>query len=323
VPLILGFLVAGLAGCGKPATPPVTGPTDGAHAVAFTPDGKLVAMWDWTNHLLVREVPTGQERASVPTDGGATPLAMAVLPDARLVATGHWDRSAKVWDPAAKGEPVVLSGHRSGVSTVTFSPDGKTLATGNNAAQGVSAEYRLWDVADKSLRRAVPCKSGLSAMAFAPDGKTLITGSLGEAKLLDPETGQERGTVPGEPDELVCAVALSPDGTRLAIGHVEGTVLVCTVSPANTVAKLPGHARPVRALAFSPDGKTLATGCEDRTARLWDVETQQNKFVLAGHQAAVKAVVFCGDGSTLATGGADKVVKVWNVATGQEVVQTK
>jgi WD40 repeat protein len=323
-PLLLALLVAVAAGCSKPATPPpVAGPQDGAHAVAFTPDGKLVAMWDWSHHLLVRDVATGQERASVPAEGGASPLAMAVLPDARLIATGHFDRSVKVWDPGAKGEPVVLSGHGSGVSTIAFSPDGKTLATGNNAAQGVSAEYRLWDVAGKSLLGAVTCKSGLSAMAFTPDGKTLIAGSLGEAKFLDPDTGQERGTVAGQPDELVSALAVSPDGARLAMGHADGMVLVCTVSPAKTVAKLKGHERPVRALAFSPDGKTLATGSEDRTARLWDVEAQQTKFVLQGHQSAVKAVSFCGDGNTLATGGADKLVKLWNVATGQEVGQAK
>lgn len=329
LPLVLACLAAG---CGKAKTPPLPTagePQEGAYSLAFTPDGGTVAVCDWTQHLTLRDLASGKERLDLPMEGDPAQN-LAVSPDARLLATVHKDNAVWLRDLGAKEEPVVFKGHRGPVLAVVFSPDGKTLATANGFGQGYNSEYRLWDVAGKKHRRTVGCRWFLGCLAFTPDGKTLAGGTSGQVELWDVETGKERATIPapdratqpGDPDENISALAFSPGGNLLALGNTQGTVLVCDVAAAKTVATLRGHKRAVRAVAFAPDGKTLASGGDDLTARLWDLDAQQEKFVLAGHRGAIRAVVFRADG-TLATGGGDKAVKVWNTATGQEVEPAK
>ncbi len=118
-----------------------------------------------------------------------------------------------------------LEGHTSSVSSVAFSPDGKTLASGS------TWEIRLWDVETGQVKHTLTEHSDrVYSVAFSPDGKTLASGSWDNTvRLWDVETGQVKITLTGHSDN-VWSVAFSPDGNTLASGGGDGTVLLWDTS---------------------------------------------------------------------------------------------
>ena len=208
-----------------------------------------------------------------------------------------------------------LEGHTEPVDSVSFSPDGKTLATGSQ-----DKTIKLWNIeTGKELLTLKGHDDEVRSVSFSPDGKTLATGSRDTTiKLWDVATGKEIRTLTGHTN-FVRSVSFSPDGKTLATGSDDQTVKLWDVETGKELPPLQGHTNFVRSASFSSDGKTLATGSDDQTVKLWDVETRTEIRTLQGHTDSVKSVSFSPDGKTLATGGDDKTIKIWNVATGKEI----
>jgi WD40 repeat protein len=143
--------------------------------VAFSPDGKVLACADY----VIKE--------NVPVVG-----------------------SVKLWDV---GQRKVIATLRDaggdvdyGVSSVSFSPDGKTLA----ATSG--SKVTLFDVT--SGKEKASFKGCAGSVAFSPDGKTLATGSESGGTLWDLSTGKQRVSLKG----YGLSAAFSPDGKLVATG---------------------------------------------------------------------------------------------------------
>jgi WD40 repeat protein len=112
----------------------------------------------------------------------------------------------------------------------------------------------------------------------------------------------------------VRAVAISPDGARLATASNEETVRIWHAdgSPRATLS----HTRRVRAVAISPDGAWLVTASSDGTVRIWDADGAP-RATLTGHTNPVNAVAISPDGAWLATASSDRTLRIWDAATGQ------
>ncbi|MCF3184736.1 trypsin-like peptidase domain-containing protein [Streptomyces polychromogenes] len=271
------------------------------------------AVWQWRTTVTQRQEALSRQLAAQ-SEGllGVNPDLAALLA-VRSYRIDHTAEAVKSLEDST-GDPLlqVLRGHDGEVSSVAFSPDGRTLASASS-----DQSVLLWNVTTGKARPALTGHTkGVESVAFSPDGLTLATSSDDKTvQLWDVATGRNRATLAGHRDE-VYAVAFSPDRHTLATGSADNTVRLWDTTAHTTRATL-GHMDDVRAVAFSPDGKTLATGSLDGTARLWDMTTLTIRATLKGHTDAVNSVAFSPDGKTLATGSYDGTVGLWDTATGK------
>ncbi|NOY27519.1 MAG: ABC transporter permease subunit [Oligoflexia bacterium] len=137
--------------------------------------------------------------------------------------------------------------------------------------------------------------SGVWSLAVLPDGHLLSAGYDQHLRIWDTTAGKLLEDHPGV-GAAINDVALSPDGTRMALALGDRTVAVLTLADldADPVARLRGHFKQVNAVAWTDDDH-LVSGSDDETARLWRVSTGQELARSPDIAGAVKDVLVVGD----------------------------
>jgi RNA polymerase sigma factor (sigma-70 family) len=306
----LTVLVAGAGALALPAAPPVA-----AEGGQSSPQSKPAPLAEMA--APAEPLPAGA-LARMGTAGfhpGSVVYSVALSPDGKMVAAGAYGEVVRAWETATGREVTALrlTGHHFR-TCAAFSPDGKTLVTGDSAGK-----VRVRDVEGKKTTEFAG-GSGLRALAFSPDGKTLGAAAQdGSVRLFDAVRYSERAACRGHEGE-VNSVAYSADGKALASAAADGTVRIWDPATGEQRTKLTGHVGDVRCVAFSPDGKLAASAGADGTVRLWDAATGKPVRTLEGHTDRVEAVLFAADGKTLYSGGYDNLLRRWDVTTGRETV---
>ena len=208
-----------------------------------------------------------------------------------------------------------LEDHDGEVLSISFSPDGKTLASG-----GLDYSIRLWNVETGKKISTIQRDGGtIKSLSFSPNGKTLAFGGNDETiKLWDVKIGKEIKTFNGRHLDTVNGLSFSPDGKILASGSDDQTIKLWDVETGKEISTFKGHTGGIMDVSFSPDGKILASGSDDQTIKLWDVNTGKETRTPLKHTEPVFTVAFSRDGKTLASGGKDKKITLWDLKTGKK-----
>jgi RNA polymerase sigma factor (sigma-70 family) len=302
------------------------GHDDSVLALAWSDDGtllasagvdKIIRLWDPITWTVQREL-KGHENyiCSLAFAKGGKILASATEAEGII----------RLWDPATgRLQRLVGEGKElRSVNAVSFSPDGKTLASGNG-----DATIRIWDpVTAEELRRWKPHGRSVAALAFAPDGATLASaGSWDSAiRFWDPATGKEKHLSPFGHRGIVHQMWLSPDGrtlTTLGFDHRLIDWDVATGMGAERRFNPPdfffGYA------VASPDGKRLVAALfKEKAAIVWDIEAGREADRLpAGKERPPIGKAFSPDGRTVALGTDTGTILLWRPGTKEKPVELK
>ncbi len=276
-------------------------------AATFAPDGRHVLtiggneaeMWDLGTHRpVVRYSPHGAVASA------------AISPDGKLVATGSWDHSAKIWN-IATGQAIrkLDGGHAGYINSVRFSPDGKELLTASD-----DGTARLWNIESGKPTGIVfrGHTARILEASFSPDGTQVLTVSGDKtARLWDRATGKQLGApFVGHKWAVLCG-EFSADGERIVTGSQDKTAIIWDVATRKPLIKLEGHTASISSAAFSPDGTRVVTGSQDDTAKLWDAMTGKEILSLPGHTQEVTSVSFSPDGRDVLTSSRDGTAIIW------------
>jgi serine/threonine protein kinase/WD40 repeat protein len=262
--------------------------------------------------------------------------------------------------PAAKLRKS-LPGHAQAIKSVAYSPDGRLLASGDEAG-----EVRVWDMPDGTLRYVLPVLGpNVHALAFSPDGKSLLTAASqagGDIHVWEAKTRKPDGVLKGHTSG-VFEVSFGPGGKTLVSGGWDATVRVWDFAARREVQVIPApNGQWIRSvvlsadgkiavgggengkvfllgsdgqllktfdtsaapLCFSPDGRLLAgTTWREGRVTVWDVNSGKQIRSWHAHEGEANGVAFSHDGRALATAGSDGAVRLWEVATHRQLAELR
>ncbi|MBI1916275.1 MAG: protein kinase [Planctomycetes bacterium] len=290
--------------------------------------------WEWDYLMRLRDGPRAPLAGPDGHDGG---LWMAEFsPDGRRLVTASIDGTAKVWDVTSGRVLLTFRGHallklsvpgvpRVPVMCVSFSPDGRHIASGSFSPQLKLKESRgvvkVWDA--QTGREVVHFQEQLGvvlSLAYSPDGRRIASSSINNDNTFvvwDVKTGAVIQVIHGHTSH-VHKLRYSPDGRLLASGSTDGTVKLWDAAALEEVLSIHAHPAPVVDVAFAPGGDRFASAGEDGTTRVWETATGAPALTLRGHTGSTLGVAYSPDGKRIATAGFDKTVRLWDAATGKE-----
>ncbi|MBC7820504.1 MAG: Gfo/Idh/MocA family oxidoreductase, partial [Planctomycetaceae bacterium] len=301
------------------STSHLDGLSNWATSVAFSPDGKTLAVG---THDSVQLWNIGEKKATgVWKTGSGYVKSMTFLPDGKKLVIGGY-QSASVWDVASGTKERDLPTHRGFVTSLAISPDGNLLATGSD-----DEAARLIRIEDGALLKTFEHdRDPVHGVAFSADGKLLATAAGDEtrvtrpgiAKLWDIESGKLIRDFEGM-TKFATSVAFAEMGTRLIVGSADEKAYVFEIETGKPLGFFGGHSRPVTSIAMSLNGQIAITGSGGRAKgknelKLWRIADGEVLGTGEEHEAKIAALALSPDGKTVATASYDNSVRFWDVS---------
>nr|WP_168487218.1 WD40 repeat domain-containing protein [Streptomyces sp. RLB1-33]QIY68216.1 hypothetical protein HEP84_01825 [Streptomyces sp. RLB1-33] len=306
-----------------PAHPRALGPalphTSAINPMAFSPDGHILAtgarsytdqqLWDVSD-------PAHPTRLGRPMHHKSAVNVVAFSPNSQSLVTSSVEDGARMWNVANPARPISLGKIWTAIGVAEFTPDGRTLAIGDNTVQ-------LLNVTDPNhvVRRGGPLTSSLDdfyAMALSPDGHTLATPGEDQTfrlwNIADPARPTSLGPPLGSQTSGIGSVSFARDGRTIATtGSDDHTVRLWHLP----TAPLTDHTAGVTSTVSAPNGRVLATASTDDTVRLWNTTDPAHPTPLSlikDFSNTVISLAFSPDSRTLATiANGERRVILWNL----------
>jgi WD40 repeat protein/DNA-binding SARP family transcriptional activator/energy-coupling factor transporter ATP-binding protein EcfA2 len=291
-------------------------------SLALSPDGRTLAAVDGLGLVYLWDALTGHRLAGPLGEPALSGFGPAFSPDGHLLATcGPIGTPSTgglgLWDVARRTvvRQLPLPSQDDEVTDAAFSPDGRVLAAGT-----LAGDLIFWNPASGARLGPIlhphhpPNRQSGITLAFARRGATLVT-SAQHDKTIVWNLARRRPvrTIPVG----TAALALSPDGSTVALGQGDSSIILADTATGRRRRVVTGHGPGVppedMQLAFSPDGASVASLSDDRTVVVWNVATGQTKQTLRGHASPVTGVAFSPNGNTLYTGSLNDGVIAWDL----------
>jgi WD40 repeat protein len=260
----------------------ITTPSGTYKSLAFSPDGKAVALTLGDSVIRVVDSESAAPRLTI---AGHSRLITVIKwsPDGKRIASLSDDKTVRIWDSATGTELLRLNGNASGARVVAFSPDAQLLAVGGDRA------LRLWRHQLDRPPTSFGPRTYLTELGWSDNSKQLVShDDARSAQYWNTESGAELE---------------------------QSAVDTFQSYEANARSGFNGHAN-------SPDGKTVATvDPYGKSVLLRDRVTNQTRLTLAGGEQSVNAVAWSKDSRFIASGSDDGAVRIWDAHSGNKIQQ--
>jgi WD40 repeat protein len=333
----------------------LVGHRDNVWPVVIAPDGKTIATGSRDGTIRLWDMMTGKELRVLEGHQKGIPM-VAISPDGKLLASASWDGHARIWE-LATGKPVApQQGHLGPVLDVHLSKDGvqahsigedRTLRTWQTREQKELAQktlpaFKIAVFSGDGSRVLLVEETERAILLDVQSGKELTRfGRVGARSLLPvlSHTGHRLLGMTSEtslrvwnlPDSkmvfqhsfegsVITAVALTPDGSHLAVGTSDGWIYVWRIDNKLELRRMMPGAAPAR-LAFSPDGRMLAEAAPGNSVRVWEVLTGEARVELASECPNASSLVFSPTGQLLAVGDPAGVIEAWDLSVAGKPVK--
>jgi WD40 repeat protein len=294
--------------------------------LAFAPDGRSLASAGAERIVQVADLMSAQAEPAVasvmardvmqPPPSGAR---LALSPGGERLAAVHENR-LRVWE-ANSGLPLFQADNVIELQSITWSPDGALLATGDAArvirlCPLAAGRFQGGGLADESQCGPV------TALAFSSPGGLLAAAGAADSDVLiwNVEESEPILLIPQALDGCsIESLAFNLQGRLLAVAGIDwlatsgsdGAVALWDLDERAQIALFDGGSKSV---AFHPSGKQLAVATLAGGIEIWDVERQQLVAELTGPEEAANSVAYSSDGGFLAAGGDDGMLCLWSAA---------
>ena len=316
----IGFLTR------RPSEPLIYTSTPSVRALAFSPDGNLLAVPARHEILLHRADGSGIVARLL----GDSPRLEALTfsrDGSLLVASGGAASEfgeIQIWDTAKRELVRSIKASTDTFYGVAISHDNRLVAVGC-----ADKLVRVFNVADGV--EVMRCDNHLDwvfGSAFTNDGKRLATISRDKAaKLIDVSTGHLIDDINQMRDPLIC-MARHPMDDLIATGGTEGKIRLFRMEPRggrlaegdnkeeSFVREFEHMASPIQTIAFNPDGKSVACGVVGGEVRIFKTENGQRLAQIKVGSGPIFALSFTPDGKRIATGGYDGHIRFYDATNG-------
>ncbi|MFJ6930654.1 NB-ARC domain-containing protein [Streptomyces nigra] len=286
-------------------------PISSIHAMAFSPDGRLVAFGGSTGEIWISRVADFTEvgRLSGHVDWIRS---LAFHPGGMLLASASDDGTVRVWDHEAGREVARCTGHAGKVTSVLFDERRQRMISAGDDGFVVFWSTRTW--LQESRSRAHDCQ--IWALALAPDGSLLATGGEENTiRLWHADTLTPYCVLTGHTDWIL-SMCFADSPLRLVSGGHDGTVRVWHLATEAVVTHA-GHGSRVWAVAAR--GQWIAAGYGDGIISAWSASNRDSatRRTLLGHAQRVWCLGFEPADHLLVSGGDDETLRAWDSSSGE------
>jgi WD40 repeat protein len=296
---------------------------DEAWSLAFSPDGKLLAIGYHDGLIQIFDI-EHRSNLAVLTKFRGNVVAMTFSDDGHKLAAAMWEWKACIWD--FDKEEVIEIQKAEGGNSLAFSPSGEKLAIAHGQFSRIdvyNADNAQFEYSLRGHRRSiVPNSFGdyVNSLCFSPDGKLLVSGA-DDAMIIEWDMASKTSKMMLEGHAyIVLSIVFSPSGKHFVSGGGEsysynkmttvrrwdvrsGEQLNCAELTPNAV---------VHSLVYSADGSTILIALSDGTIWRWQGEDRALK-IADGYGHREKAIVFSKDGTRLAVSKRDNSIEIWDI----------
>lgn len=240
-------------------------------------------------------------------------------PDGKILASGSWDHTIKLWEVATGREIRTLAGYSSvweAITSISFSPNGELIA-----ATGQNKVVRIWDVAS-GAEKAVLKHEDVLTVLFSPESEKLVTADKsGIIKIWNVSSGAEIFSLAGHAGKVL-ALGFNRRGDVLASGGADKTIKFWNIRSGKEIRTLRGHQNSVMYVGFSSLDE-LVSESEEPTIEVWNTGTKQKLQTFRGFADEDIAAILSLDARTLAVEEPSARIRFLDVLTARQLFEIK
>lgn len=224
---------------------------------------------------------------------------VAISPDGKIVATGSWDKTVKLWNLESGNLVATLCGHTDGILSLSFSPDGERLVSA-----GFDKTVKVWSVkTGLLLNNLLGHTDFIWKVNFSPDGSLVVSSDWSNTvKLWNTNTGELLKSIYNSGSSF----AFTKDGRKIVVGGLD--FLKIFDFNGNLLKDLSNLSFGNLSVTISMAGDRLALGCIDKSIRIIDLNTYSLLKTISTNDLNIISVQFSKDDGVIIGGGGKSIV---------------